>query len=108
MDSDDDIARRLVAVRQIIAGGLNQQDFARSIKLEKNVYNPFEKGKRPLTLDAARRIRRRWGVSVDWLLFGDFGLDQREALQRIGPAPIIRVPDQMPAKRPPRKRRAAR
>ena len=100
MDTDDDIARRLVAVRQYIAHGISQQEFAKSIGLEKNVYNPFEKGKRPLTIDAAKKIRRRWGVSVDWLLFGDFGLDQRETLQRLGPAPLVRVPDKGAAKPP--------
>lgn len=104
MDNENAIIRRLIAVRKHIAGDLNQQEFARSIGLEKNIYNPFEKGKRPLTLDAARRIRRRWGVSVDWLLFGDFGLDQREALLKIGPEPDLR--EQSAAKPEPKRKRA--
>ena len=107
MDTDDDIARRLVAVRQHIAGGMSQQEFAQSIGLEKNVYNPFEKRKRPLTMDAAKRIARRWNVSIHWLLFGNFGLEHRETLQRLGPAPLVRIPDRGPLKPPARKKRQA-
>lgn len=91
MDSPDQIRRRLIAVRKFVAPNLRQTEFAKTIGLEKNVYNPMEKGARPLTMDAARRIRRRWGVSVDWLLFGDFGLDQRDILQKIGPDPDVEV-----------------
>lgn len=85
MDTDIDIAGRLIAVRNRFK--LNQAQFAAAIGLAKNVYNPFEKGSRPLTLDAARRIRRRFGISIDWLYFGDIGQPSEGLARELGPNP---------------------
>lgn len=65
-----DIANRLVQTR-LALGYDSQADFAREIGMEKSRYNPFEKGKRRLTLEAARKIKARFGVSLDWLFDGD-------------------------------------
>jgi DNA-binding XRE family transcriptional regulator len=85
MDTDKDISGRLIAVRKRF--GLNQAQFAEAIGLAKNVYNPFEKASRPLTLDAARRIRRRFGISIDWLYFGDVGQPSEGIARELGPNP---------------------
>jgi transcriptional regulator with XRE-family HTH domain len=86
MINDDDIIQRLIAVRKKL-GYEKQADFAKALGLGKNVYNPFEKGTRPLTLDAARRIRKRFGISADWLLFGDIGQPNEAMALELGPNP---------------------
>lgn len=63
------IAGRLVRTREAL--GLAQQEFCREIGVAKNVYNPFETGKRRITVDVARRIKLRFGVSLDWIYDGD-------------------------------------
>lgn len=63
------IARRLVTTRKAI--GLGQSEFCEQIGVEKNVYNPFEKGHRRITVDVALKIRARFGVSLDWIYCGD-------------------------------------
>jgi DNA-binding XRE family transcriptional regulator len=85
MEDDQDIIARLIAIRT--REGMSQSEFAEALGLSKTIYNPFERGKRPLTLDAARRIRRRFGYSVDWLLFGDIGQPNETVARELGPQP---------------------
>jgi transcriptional regulator with XRE-family HTH domain len=47
-----------------------QIEFARAIGVEKNTYNPWEKGQRPLTFEGACLIRKRFGIPLDYLFFG--------------------------------------
>jgi transcriptional regulator with XRE-family HTH domain len=63
------IARRLLRTREALE--LSQAEFCRQIGVEKNLYNPFEKGRRRITLDIAFLIRARYGVSLDWIYCGD-------------------------------------
>lgn len=63
-------AARLIATREAL-GFTSQSDFCREIRVAKNVYNPFETAKRPITLATARKIKRRFGVPLDWTLDGD-------------------------------------
>lgn len=87
MDSDDlDVARRLVAVREKL-GFPSQVAFAEKLDLTKSSYNPFETGERPLPMQVAKRIRQRFGVSVDYLLFGDIGQPKEALAQELGPRP---------------------
>lgn len=85
MRQDKDIARRLTAVREHF--NLNQAEFAAKLNIAKNTLNGFERGSRPLTLETARRIRNRFGVSLDWLLFGDIGQPRQDLAEQLGPDP---------------------
>lgn len=62
------IAKRLVRTREAL--GLTQAEFCIQIGVEKNIYNPFEKGRRRITIDVALKIRDRFGVSLDWIYCG--------------------------------------
>lgn len=83
MDNDLEVANRLAALREKL--GLDQVDFAEALGIEKNTYNAYERGKRPLSIETAKKIRRRYGISVDWLLFGDLGQPNHEFLLSIQP-----------------------
>lgn len=87
MDMDDDVARRLVAVREHFK--LSQVEFADQINIAKNTLNGFENAKRQLTNETAKRIRQRFGISVDWLLFGDIGQPSHDLVVKLGPKPKI-------------------
>jgi transcriptional regulator with XRE-family HTH domain len=39
--------------------------------VQRNLYNPFEKGRRRITIDAATKIRDRYGISLDWIYCAD-------------------------------------
>jgi transcriptional regulator with XRE-family HTH domain len=87
MDSDEKIGRRLIALRENHRKG--QSEFAETLNIAKNTLNGYERGKRPLTLETAKRIRDRWGASLDWLLHGDIGQPGHELAAKLGPSPKI-------------------
>lgn len=86
MDTDLEVANRLAALRDKL--GLDQVDFAKALGIEKNTYNAYERGKRPLSIETAKKIRRRYGISVDWLLFGDIGQPNQQFLLTLEPEPV--------------------
>lgn len=71
MDSLFEVANRLIALREVLQQ--DQKTFAESLGIEKNTYNAYERAKRPLTIETAKKIRKKYGISVDYLLFGDLG-----------------------------------
>lgn len=68
-DKIEAIASRLVRTRRAL--GFSQTMFCTEIGVEKNVYNPFEKGHRRITVDVALKIHERFGISLDWIYCGE-------------------------------------
>jgi transcriptional regulator with XRE-family HTH domain len=94
MSPDQEIGRRLIAMREHF--GFNQVNFAVELHIAKNTLNGYEKGRRPLTIENARRIRDRFGVSTDWLLFGDVGQPGHDLAVQLGPTPSIKADNDKP------------
>lgn len=67
-DSCEAVAARLKRVRSIF--GLSKQDFAERAGLAPQTYGPFENAKRPLTIEAAKRLRTTYGLSLEFMYFG--------------------------------------
>jgi transcriptional regulator with XRE-family HTH domain len=103
MGSDEEIGRRLIAVREHFTR--NQTEFADDLRIAKNTLNGYEKGSRRLTLETASRIRDRYGISTDWLLFGDVGQPSHDLAVKLGPKPKIEADTKKP--KPTKKRRKA-
>jgi transcriptional regulator with XRE-family HTH domain len=92
MDTPEQIGRRLKALRYSLGYGHRKQSaFSDSIGLTKSTYSPFETGDRILTFEAAVAIRRRWGVSLDWLFYGEMTPAGHDLMLKLGPDP--QVPD---------------
>lgn len=70
IDPPEIIGPRLKRLR-LACGYRFQKDFAASIGVEKNTYNPWEKGSRELTFEGALLIRKRHRVPLDYLFFGE-------------------------------------
>lgn len=70
VEAPEIIGPRLRALR-LALGFAKQKDFAAEIGVEKNTYNPWETGKRPLTFEGALLIRRRFKIPLDYLFFGE-------------------------------------
>lgn len=64
----DGVGLRLRAVR--ISTGLNAQDFAGSVDIDKSSYSKIEQGKKALNADMAYRVAQTWAVSMDFLYRG--------------------------------------
>lgn len=70
IDAPEIIGPRLKALR-IALGVRRQSEFAESIGIEKQTYNPWEKGTRALTFEGALLIRKRYRIPLDYLFFGE-------------------------------------
>lgn len=68
-DSREAVAARLKRVREIL--GLSKREFAEGAGMSEQAYNPFENARRDLSLNAAKQIRRRYGVSLEFMYFGN-------------------------------------
>lgn len=49
---------------------MNSGDFARKAGVAPQSYSEFELGKRPLSLEAAKKFRRTYGLSLEFMYFG--------------------------------------
>ncbi len=63
------IGPRLRRIRIALGVG-KQAEFAASIGVEKNTYNPWEKGSRSLTFSGACLIRDHHKIPLDYLFYG--------------------------------------
>lgn len=64
----DDIALRLRWHRELM--GMTQADYAAQIKLKRARYSLWETGDHRLSLDGALALRKRWGLSLDFMYEG--------------------------------------
>jgi DNA-binding XRE family transcriptional regulator len=83
IDPPEIVKNRLKALRREL-GFKTQVDFAQRLGIDKSTYNLYETGKRPLTFETACLIRRHFGISVDWLFFGDLHQSAIQTMARIG------------------------
>ncbi|WIY25136.1 helix-turn-helix transcriptional regulator [Parasedimentitalea psychrophila] len=70
-DQEDDIeavAARLKRVREIL--GLTKKEFAERADMTEQTYGPFENARRELSLNAAKKLRKRYGLPLEFTYFG--------------------------------------
>lgn len=70
IDNPKIIGKRLKNLREAL-GFKTQVAFAEEIGIERNTYNPFEKGSRELTFETACLIRKKFKIPIDWLFWGE-------------------------------------
>lgn len=70
IDDPKIVAKRLKHLREAL-GFATQAAFANELGIERNTYNPFEKGARELTFETACLIRRKFKIPIDWLFWGE-------------------------------------
>lgn len=76
VNDNQTISARLVRLRNALR--MSQADMCRAIGVAPNRWNQYESGERRITLEVAGKLRERFGVTADWLYFGDeSGLPQR-------------------------------
>lgn len=70
IDDPKTVAKRLKHLREAL-GFPTQAAFANELGIERNTYNPFEKGARELTFETACLIRKKFKIPIDWLFWGE-------------------------------------
>lgn len=80
-DVNREVGLYLEAVREAL--GQSQEAFATSLGLSPNRYNQYERGKRTLAPDIARRIRTQWGISLDYLYSGEIRRLEHDLAEKV-------------------------
>ena len=68
-DKPEAVAARLQRVREVL--GLSKKDFAERAGLSEQVYGPFENARRELSLNAAKKLRKTYGMPLEFMYFGN-------------------------------------
>ena len=68
-NSTEAVAARLKKVREIL--GLNKKDFAERAGISEQVYGPYENARRELSLQSAKKLRKAYGLSLEFIYFGN-------------------------------------
>lgn len=67
-DKPEAVGARLKRAREII--GMTKREFAEGAGLTEQTYGPFENAKRPLTIEAAKKLRKAYGLTLEFMYFG--------------------------------------
>lgn len=67
-DAVEAVAARLKAAREAL--GMNKREFAEKAEMGEQTYGPFENAKRPLSLEAAKKLRKAHGLTLEFMYFG--------------------------------------
>lgn len=67
-DQREAVAARLKRVREVLA--LEKKEFAERAGMGMQTYGPFENGTRDLSLQSAKKLRKTYGLTLEFLYFG--------------------------------------
>jgi transcriptional regulator with XRE-family HTH domain len=67
-DNIEAVAARLRRVRDIL--GLTKKEFSERAGMTEQTYGPFENARRELSLSAAKKLRKRYGLPLEFMYFG--------------------------------------
>lgn len=70
IDDNAKIGKRLERLR-VALGWPNQAEFCRKLGIAANRWNQYENGSRRITLDVVNKLRLKFGVTADYIYFGD-------------------------------------
>lgn len=68
-DKREAVAARLERAREIL-GIASKREFAEMAGIKEQTYGPVTKCSRDLSLDAAKKFRKRYGLSLEFIYFG--------------------------------------
>ena len=84
-----EVAKR-IAILRLAMGYTNQNAFAQTSGLSASELNHFESSRRALNINAANKLRMRWGVTLDWLYHGDMSGLSVDLAKLLSPDPSPR------------------
>lgn len=86
MDPPHVIAGRLEALRKEMQFSTAEK-FAEAIGLDKSTYSLIKNGHRNLSFETACLMKSKWGISIDWLFYGDVQTNAAQIMAKIGRGP---------------------
>jgi transcriptional regulator with XRE-family HTH domain len=103
------VGERLKAARNVL--GLQQNEFCDPLGMSPSHYSQLERGLKGISLATAKKFKKVWGISLDWIFFGDVGMETKMAValravqeKRAEAAPTAQKPPPEPPRSRPRPR----
>lgn len=100
IDPRETIVWRLEGLKEAyLPKDATDQDFAKAIGLDKSTFSAIKKCDRNLSFETGCYIKEKWGISLDWLFYGDLQQSAVQVMANIGRKPLAEVP-KAPQKQP--------
>lgn len=88
-DSPEAIGERLRAARVALGYG-TKEEFAARAGLTQQTYGPWENGRREITREGAKALRKTYGLSLDFIYFGNMDALPHRIAIALGSSPSVR------------------
>jgi len=92
IDPRETIVWRLEGLKEAYLPDATDEAFAKAIGLDKSTYSSIKKCARNLSFETACYIKEKWGISLDWLFYGDLQQSAIQVMANIGRRPMAQPP----------------
>jgi len=106
IDPRETIVWRLQGLKEAYMADATDEAFARAIGLDKSTYSWIKKCERNLSFETGCYIKEKWGISLDWLFYGDLQQSAAQVMASLGRRPMPVAVEKTPQPIKPRKRKA--
>jgi len=89
IDPREVIFWRLDGLRQSYMPGVTDEAFAKAIGLDKSTFSSIKKFDRNLSFETGCYIKEKWGISLDWLFYGELQQSAFQVMASIGQRPVV-------------------
>lgn len=86
LSTTKDVSERLRQLRAAL--GLNQAQLCRRSGIETNAWNNYEKSRNRISVDHAIKLKRTFGVTLDWIYHGDLSGVRSDIAEKISSTPV--------------------
>jgi hypothetical protein len=88
IDPRETIAWRLKGLKEAYHKDDTEEAFAAAIGLDKSTYSSIKNCRRDLSFETACYIKEKWGISLDWLFYGELQQSAVQVMGKIGQRPV--------------------
>lgn len=89
IDTREVIFWRLDGLKKAYMPDATDEAFANAIGIDKSTYSAIKKCDRNLSFETGCYIKEKWGVSLDWLYYGDLQQSAVQVMAGIGQRPVV-------------------
>lgn len=100
IDPREVIVWRLERLKERYMPEASYEEFAKEIGLDKSRMSEIRKMTRGLPFESGCVMKEKWGISLDWLFYGDLQLSAFQIMASIGQRPITHEQSKTSKRRP--------
>lgn len=82
--------QRLAWIRLHLANGITAKEFAKILTIGENAYNTYEKGNRFFPMRHAYKVKKLYGVNLDFIYDGETGNLSQNIRNELSSNPLVK------------------